>query len=92
MYAKNILPDELLWCEYCYLMSMDNYNLHLKASWDEVKELLKEANVNLTDDDLVYVPGEEKQLLERLTKKMGRDIEHVKAWIESVAVNTRPAS
>ena len=71
---------------------MENYDLHLKAPWDEVKELLKEANLNLTDDDLEYVPGEERSLLERLSKKMGRDTDHIKAWIESVAVNSRPAS
>lgn len=81
-----------MWCEYCYIINMENYQLNLKASWEEVKERLKEADLHLTDDDLVYVPGEEKLLLERLAKKMGRDINHVKAWVESVAVNTRPAS
>jgi hypothetical protein len=34
-----------------------------------VKETLKEINVELTDDDLMYQPGQEDQLLDRLGKK-----------------------
>jgi len=35
----------------------------------------------------VYQPGQEKELLENLSKKMNKDIFAVKAWIESVSSN-----
>ncbi len=66
-------------------------NLQLLAPWSEVKERLKEVNSELSDVDLLYEPGSEMELLERLAKKIGRDTDHVKAWIESVSANERPA-
>ena len=65
--------------------------LQLAAPWPEVKERLKEVNADLSDEDLVYEPGQEMELLQRLAKKIGRDTVHVKAWIESVSANERPA-
>ena len=70
---------------------MEKNSLRLTAPWPEVKELLKEANSDLSDEDLQYEPGKDDVLLERLSKKMGRSSEHVKAWIESVSSNKRPA-
>jgi uncharacterized protein YjbJ (UPF0337 family) len=58
--------------------------LKLTAPWEEVKEKLKEANSELTDDDLQYSPGQEDELLERLAKKMNKDKPAIKSWIESV--------
>lgn len=66
---------------------MDNYTLKLDASWEETKELLKEANLELTDDDLDLERDGDRALLERLSQKMGRDVFAVKAWIESVSYN-----
>jgi hypothetical protein len=66
---------------------MDNYSLKLEAPWDEVKEMLKEVNTDLTDSDLEYEPGREKELLERLANKMNKDVPSVKAWVESVSFN-----
>ena len=71
---------------------MDTYHLNLAASWDEVKERIKEVNAELTDADLVYEPGQEKELLETLSKKMHIDMEAVKAWIESVSFTDGIAS
>ena len=71
---------------------MDTYHLKLEASWDEVKERIKEVYAELTDADLVYEPGQEKKLLENLSKKMNEDIEAVKAWIESVSFTNGIAS
>jgi hypothetical protein len=71
---------------------MDTYHLKLAASWDEVKERIKEGNAELTDADLVYEPGQEKELLERLSKKMHKDVGAVKAWIESVSFTNGIAS
>jgi hypothetical protein len=66
-----------------------DYHLNLQSPWVEVKELLKEANHELTDEELSYGPGKEKELIETLSKKMNRNPEHVKAWIESVSGNKR---
>jgi GTP cyclohydrolase I len=76
-------------CIKTYVM---DYQLKLQSPWEEVKELIKEVNHELTDEDLAYTPGQEKQLLERLSKKMNKDPESVKGWIESVSGNKRVAS
>jgi uncharacterized protein YjbJ (UPF0337 family) len=81
----------ILWREYCSRKIMEKNTLHLAAPWPQVKELLKEANSNLSDEDLEYEPGKEDELLERVSKIIGRDKDHVKAWIESVSSNKRPA-
>jgi len=61
--------------------------LKIEAPWVEVKEKLKEIDHLLTDEDLEYEFGEEDALLERLSKKMGRNTIEVKTWIESVSFN-----
>ena len=66
--------------------------LKLETPWEEVKEKLKEINGDLTDEDLAYEPGEELNLLERLARKMDRDVPAIKAWIESVSFNSGIAS
>ena len=66
---------------------MESYKLNLEAPWDEVKEMLKEVNMELTDEDLELGPGGEKEMLERVAAKMGKDVRAVKAWIESVSSN-----
>lgn len=66
--------------------------LKMLTSWNEVKEKIKESNVNLTDEDLDYLPGEEEKLLDRLSKKMNRTPVEIKAWIESISSNKGKAS
>jgi hypothetical protein len=66
---------------------MDRYSLKLEAPWDEVKEMLKELNTDLTDEDLEYRPNGEQELLERVARKLDQDVPHVKDWIESVSSN-----
>jgi hypothetical protein len=66
---------------------MENYQLKLEAPWDEVKGMLQEINLSLTDEDLDYHPGNEKELLERLSRKLNKPASEVKAWIESVSHN-----
>lgn len=66
--------------------------LKLEQPWEHVKEMLKEVNYDLTDDDLEYEAGNENELLERLSKKMDRTPEEVKKWIESVSYNKGKAS
>jgi hypothetical protein len=66
---------------------MREYELKLEAPWDEVKDMLQEINIDLTDEDLYYERGREQELLERLSRKMNKSIPEVKGWIESVSHN-----
>lgn len=66
--------------------------LTLKIPWEEVKEKLKETNIELTDEDLLYDPAQEKKLLRHLAEKMNRSPEEIKAWIESVSSTEGKAS
>lgn len=70
---------------------MKNHTLKLERSWDHVKELLKENDYRLTDEDLLYIPGEEDKLLDRLAVKMGITTEEVRILIESISANDRLA-
>jgi len=74
------------------LNSNMNQQLKLEKEWSAVKEMLKEVNSDLTDEDLQYTPGEEDQLLQRLSDKMNRSKEHIQSWIESVSSNSGKAS
>jgi hypothetical protein len=71
---------------------MEQSTIFLENSWESVKEKLKEVNTDLTDEDLEYRPGQEKELLQRLSKKLDRDPEEVKALIESISFNRGKAS
>lgn len=66
---------------------MKEYELKLEAPWDEVKGMLQEINLDLTDEDLYYERGNEKELLQRVSRKLNKSIPEVKAWIESVSHN-----
>jgi hypothetical protein len=71
---------------------MEASQLKLQKPWERVKETLKEINVDLTDEDLAYQPGQEEQLLERLEKKLKKSKAEIKALIESVSANKGKAS
>jgi hypothetical protein len=66
--------------------------LNLQAPWSEVKEKLKEINIELTDEDLDLKPGQEQEMIDRLASKMRKDPSAVKALIESVSANKGKAS
>ncbi|MDZ4793051.1 MAG: general stress protein CsbD [Bacteroidota bacterium] len=66
--------------------------LALKKSWEEIKEKIKESNIELTDEDLLYDPGQESKLLKHLAQKMKRSPEEIQAWIESVSSTEGKAS
>jgi aminoglycoside phosphotransferase len=61
--------------------------LRLHASWEKVKERMKENDINLTDEDLEYEPGKEEELLQRLEKVMDKPRHLVIAYIESISSN-----
>lgn len=61
--------------------------LELEKPWKFVKGKLMEHNTGLTEDDLYYEEGKEDELLDRLSKKMGRSKMEIKDWIESLSFN-----
>lgn len=66
--------------------------LKLEAPWSQVKERLKENNLDLTDEDLEYRPGEEEDLLDRLEKKLHKSKKDIQEYIESISANADRAS
>lgn len=70
---------------------MQSSRLNLSEPWDEVKEKLKEANVDLTDDDLEYQPGSESELLQRMGRKLNKPEDEVRRWVESISMNSGKA-
>lgn len=71
---------------------MGEEKLQLQAPWEVVREKLKEINTDLTDADLVYEPGQEKMLLDRLSARLKKDPSEIKALIESISFNRGKAS
>lgn len=61
--------------------------LKLNKPWNEVAAKLMEHDTRLTKADLDYKKGKELELLERLSKKMGRPVPAIKEWIESASFN-----
>lgn len=61
--------------------------LNLRSPWPEVRERMKENDINLTDQDLEYSLGKEEELLERLAGKMNKSKEEVREYIESISGN-----
>jgi uncharacterized protein YjbJ (UPF0337 family) len=70
---------------------MEDQFLHLKAPWDEVRERIKETNIDLTDEDLDLKPGKEQELLARLESRMHKSKEEIRHWIESISWNAPQA-
>lgn len=68
-------------------MDSDTIQLNLKAPWEEVKERMKENDINLSDEDLAYEPGREEELLQRLEKIMKKPRQDIIAYIESISSN-----
>lgn len=66
---------------------MDTQRFKLTAPWNEVKEKLKETNINLSDEDLDYEPGKEDELLEQLQQKINKPKEEIRKLIESISAN-----
>jgi uncharacterized protein YjbJ (UPF0337 family) len=60
---------------------------NLAAPWDEVKEKLKEINIDLTDDDLIYHRGKEDELIARLRQKIKGTPEEIRGLVESISFN-----
>lgn len=59
-------------------------SLQFKGSWNEVKGKLKQKYGQLTDNDLRFAEGKEKELLGRLQQKLGKSKEDLRTDIESL--------
>ncbi|OJW82346.1 MAG: general stress protein CsbD [Bacteroidetes bacterium 46-16] len=58
--------------------------LEFKGHWNEWKGKIKQANSNLTDDDLQYEEGKDDEMLGRLQQKLGKTREQVVDWLKSL--------
>lgn len=58
--------------------------LELKGKWNEWKGKIKQANANLTEDDLQYEEGKDDETLGRIQQKLGKTREEVVTWLKSL--------
>jgi uncharacterized protein YjbJ (UPF0337 family) len=58
--------------------------LKIKGSWNIAKGKLKQQYADLTDDDLLYVEGQEEELYGRLQKKLGKTRQEVEDILEGL--------
>jgi uncharacterized protein YjbJ (UPF0337 family) len=58
--------------------------LEFKGSWNILKGKIKQANANITEDDLKYEEGKDDELLGRLQKRLGKSRDEVIAWLRSL--------
>jgi uncharacterized protein YjbJ (UPF0337 family) len=58
--------------------------LQMSGTWKEIKAKLKERYANLTDDDLVFSDGKEKELLSQLQKRLGKSSEELRRIIRDL--------
>lgn len=58
--------------------------LEIKGKWNEWKGKIKQANGNLTDDDLQYEEGKDDEFFGRLQQKMGKTRDEVIDWLRSL--------
>lgn len=55
-----------------------------KGNWHEMKGKLKKEFADLTDNDLLYVEGQEEELYGRLQKKLGKSKDELKKIFEDI--------
>jgi len=80
------------WSETCIYCRMKEELLNLESPWPIVKEKIKEANIDITDEDLDYTPGKELELFDRLSAKTSMTHDELRSWIESLSANKGKAS
>jgi uncharacterized protein YjbJ (UPF0337 family) len=60
------------------------YQINNKGNWIALKEKIKKAYTNITEDDLKLENGDEGKLLIRLQKKLGKTKREVIALISDL--------
>lgn len=56
----------------------------IRGNWNELRGKMKQAQGDLTDDDLRYEEGKEDELIGRLQKRTGKTKQELKDWIDSL--------
>lgn len=62
--------------------------IDISNDWESIKAKLKRRYVKLTENDLAFTPGEEKQLVERLSKRLLTKPEYIINLITKLQNNT----
>jgi uncharacterized protein YjbJ (UPF0337 family) len=58
--------------------------LEFKGKWNEWKGKIKQANADLTDDDLQYEEGKDDEFIGRMQQKLGKTRDEVIDWLRSL--------
>ena len=58
--------------------------LEIKGNWNELKGKMKQANADLTDDDLQYEDGKDDEFIGKMQQKLGKTKDEVVDWIRSL--------
>jgi uncharacterized protein YjbJ (UPF0337 family) len=58
--------------------------LELKGEWNKIKGKAKQAQGDLTDDDLRREEGKDDELVGRLQTKLGKTRDEVVDWLKSL--------
>lgn len=58
---------------------------NLKRSWRSIKNKIKNKWEGLSDDDLVYEEGKEKELVQRLVVKTGKSRDYIVDYLNHLS-------
>jgi uncharacterized protein YjbJ (UPF0337 family) len=64
--------------------------LELRGKWNEVKGKAKQAQGNLTDDDVRWEEGKDDEFFGRMQSKLGKTKDEVVDWIRSLGTDRKP--
>ncbi|UKJ08116.1 hypothetical protein [Solitalea lacus] len=62
-------------------------NVVSTANWDKIKTKIKRKYNRLTDEELVFVPGQEEDLINRLMKLINKDRNYVEFMLSKMQSN-----
>jgi uncharacterized protein YjbJ (UPF0337 family) len=68
----------------CPNLKQDIMKNNVKGYWDQKKEMLKQKFQTITDKDLSYTDGKEKEMMELLGYKLGKTREELVTIIEAL--------
>ncbi|GAA4301925.1 general stress protein CsbD [Compostibacter hankyongensis] len=59
----------------------------LNRKWRELKWALRQRYIQLTDEDVLLIRGEEEQLMERLQHKLGKNGQELNALLADLILS-----
>lgn len=63
---------------------MESWKLKLQGSAQELRGKMKKAYADLTEDDLMWVDGQEDEWSGKIAQKIGKTKEQVIDWIDKL--------